>query len=98
MLADPHHDQQNQCSLQFVHSFTIVCKIHSDMVFSHAEYRCHVHVRSDGLGCVIIADMDYPVRVAFTLINKVCLASFSQQYMDWGGGGTLYCSVSRFGK
>ncbi|XP_003383349.1 PREDICTED: synaptobrevin homolog YKT6-like [Amphimedon queenslandica] len=35
------------------------------------EYRCHVFVRSDGLACVAIADMDYPVRVAFTLMNKV---------------------------
>ena len=35
------------------------------------EYRCHVYVRSDNLSCVVIADMDYPVRVCFTLMNKV---------------------------
>ena len=35
------------------------------------DYRCHCYVRSDSLGCVIIADMDYPVRVVFTLMNKV---------------------------
>ena len=28
-------------------------------------------MRSDSLSCVIIADMDYPVRVIFTLMNKV---------------------------
>ena len=32
-------------------------------------------VRSDGLACVVIADMDYPVRVAFTLMNKVIISS-----------------------
>ncbi|XP_065919443.1 synaptobrevin homolog YKT6-like [Dysidea avara] len=35
------------------------------------DYRCHCYVRSDSLSCVIIADMDYPVRVVFTLMNKV---------------------------
>jgi synaptobrevin family protein YKT6 len=35
------------------------------------DYRCHVYVRSDNLSCVVIADLDYPVRVAFTLMNKV---------------------------
>ena len=38
---------------------------------SLAEYRCHVYVRSDLLACVVIADGDYPPRVAFTLMNKV---------------------------
>lgn len=33
-------------------------------------------MRSDSLSCVIIADMDYPVRVVFTLMNKV-----SKNYM-----------------
>lgn len=42
---------------------------------SLSEYRCHVFVRSDGLACVVIADMDYPVRVAFTLMNKVIISS-----------------------
>ena len=39
------------------------------------DYRCHCYVRSDSLGCVIIADMDYPVRVVFTLMNKVSKAT-----------------------
>ena len=37
------------------------------------EYKCHVYVRSDQLSCVIIGDQDYPVRVAFTLMNKVMI-------------------------
>ena len=36
-----------------------------------SEYMCHVHVRSDSLSCVVIADHDYPSRVCFTLMNKV---------------------------
>ena len=41
-----------------------------------ADYRCHVYVRSDSLACVIIADHDYPPRVCFTLMNKVCVCVF----------------------
>lgn len=41
------------------------------IMLSWLDYRCHCHVRSDSLSCVIIADMDYPVRVVFTLMNKV---------------------------
>jgi len=33
-------------------------------------YLCHVFVRSDGLGGVVVADRDYPQRVAYSLINK----------------------------
>lgn len=35
------------------------------------DYMCHVYVRSDGLGGVVISDAEYPNRVAHTLINKV---------------------------
>ncbi|XP_055889089.1 synaptobrevin homolog YKT6-like isoform X1 [Biomphalaria glabrata] len=35
------------------------------------EYICHVYVRSDNLSGVVIADHEYPQRVAHTLINKV---------------------------
>ena len=35
------------------------------------EYMCHVYVRSDGLAGVLIADHEYPQRVAHTLLNKV---------------------------
>ena len=48
--------------------------LHQIVVFIfHAEYRCHVFVRSDSLACVVIADHDYPPRVCFTLMNKVGL-------------------------
>ena len=36
-----------------------------------AEYVCHVFVRSDSLGGVVISDLEYPQRVVFTLLNKV---------------------------
>ncbi|GFO46266.1 synaptobrevin homolog ykt6-like [Plakobranchus ocellatus] len=35
------------------------------------EYICHVFVRSDNLSGVVIADHEYPQRVAHTLISKV---------------------------
>ncbi|XP_005396725.1 PREDICTED: synaptobrevin homolog YKT6 isoform X2 [Chinchilla lanigera] len=34
------------------------------------EYLCHVYVRSDGLAGVVIADSEYPARVAFSLLEK----------------------------
>ncbi|XP_004529454.1 synaptobrevin homolog YKT6 [Ceratitis capitata] len=34
-------------------------------------YMCHVYVRSDNLGGVLIADHEYPQRVAHTLITKI---------------------------
>ncbi|KAK3758080.1 hypothetical protein RRG08_006657 [Elysia crispata] len=42
------------------------------------EYICHVYVRSDNLSGVVIADHEYPQRVAHTLINKV-LEEFSEK-------------------
>ena len=37
------------------------------------EYMCHVYVRSDRLSSVLISDPEYPQRVAFSLLNKVCM-------------------------
>ncbi|XDV54802.1 hypothetical protein PO909_023013 [Leuciscus waleckii] len=34
------------------------------------EYLCHVYVRNDNLGGVVIADSEYPSRVCFTLLDK----------------------------
>ncbi|XP_045437060.1 synaptobrevin homolog YKT6 isoform X2 [Pipistrellus kuhlii] len=34
------------------------------------EYLCHVYVRNDSLAGVVIADSEYPSRVAFTLLEK----------------------------
>nr|KAF6267927.1 YKT6 v-SNARE-like protein [Pipistrellus kuhlii] len=42
------------------------------------EYLCHVYVRNDSLAGVVIADSEYPSRVAFTLLEKV-LDDFSKQ-------------------
>jgi synaptobrevin homolog YKT6 len=33
---------------------------------------CHVYVRSDNLSAVLVADHEYPGRVAHTLLTKVC--------------------------
>lgn len=37
------------------------------------EYLCHVYVRNDSLAGVVIADSEYPSRVAFSLLEKVSL-------------------------
>ncbi|DAZ95219.1 TPA: hypothetical protein N0F65_003454 [Lagenidium giganteum] len=37
----------------------------------HEEYTCHVHVRRDGLAGIVVADEEYPPRVAFALLNKL---------------------------
>ncbi|XP_058127095.1 synaptobrevin homolog YKT6 [Anopheles ziemanni] len=34
-------------------------------------YMCHVYVRADNLGAVLIADHEYPQRVGHTLLTKV---------------------------
>ncbi|XP_009859212.2 synaptobrevin homolog YKT6-like isoform X1 [Ciona intestinalis] len=36
------------------------------------EHLCHVYVREDRLAAVLISDEDYPRRVAFTVLTKVC--------------------------
>ncbi|KAK3735404.1 hypothetical protein QZH41_013391, partial [Actinostola sp. cb2023] len=35
------------------------------------EYSCHVYVRHDALAACVIADHEYPQRVAFGLLSKV---------------------------
>uniref|UniRef100_A0A8C6MM07 YKT6 v-SNARE homolog n=1 Tax=Nothobranchius furzeri TaxID=105023 RepID=A0A8C6MM07_NOTFU len=42
------------------------------------EYLCHVYVRNDNLGGVVIADTEYPQRVCFTLLEKV-----SKTFSKW---------------
>uniref|UniRef100_A0ABI7XEE8 YKT6 v-SNARE homolog n=1 Tax=Felis catus TaxID=9685 RepID=A0ABI7XEE8_FELCA len=51
------------------------------------EYLCHVYVRNDSLAGVVIADSEYPSRVAFTLLEKV-LDEFSKQVdrIEWPVG------------
>ncbi|GFS02665.1 synaptobrevin homolog YKT6-like [Elysia marginata] len=58
------------------------------------EYICHVYVRSDNLSGVVIADHEYPQRVAHTLINKV-LDEFSQKcpQQDWSKVREKYVTI-----
>eukprot|EP00456_Euglypha_rotunda_P090130 TRINITY_DN9420_c0_g1_i5.p1 TRINITY_DN9420_c0_g1~~TRINITY_DN9420_c0_g1_i5.p1 ORF type:complete len:228 (+),score=51.51 TRINITY_DN9420_c0_g1_i5:88-684(+) len=41
----------------------------------------HVYVRTDGLAGVVIADKEYPLRVAFSFLNKV-MSDFEKKYSD----------------
>eukprot|EP00071_Canis_lupus_P038675 XP_022272232.1 synaptobrevin homolog YKT6 [Canis lupus familiaris] len=50
------------------------------------EYLCHVYVRNDSLAGVVIADSEYPSRVAFTLLEKVSLRC-GQAGLGWTGVG-----------
>jgi synaptobrevin family protein YKT6 len=45
---------------------------------------CHVYVRADGLSAVLVSDVDYPNRVAHTLLTKV-MDDFSSK-QDWKSG------------
>lgn len=45
------------------------------------EYFCHVHVTADNLAGIVVADSDYPVTAAFSVINKV-LEDFQNQEGD----------------
>lgn len=42
-----------------------------------ADYMCTIYVRSDSLAAVLISDQEYPDRVGFTLLHKVCAISLS---------------------
>ncbi|XP_035674518.1 synaptobrevin homolog YKT6-like [Branchiostoma floridae] len=54
------------------------CREGSRSTVKEQEYMCHCYIRTDGLGGVLIADHEYPQRVAFTLLNKV-LDDFTQK-------------------
>lgn len=43
----------------------------------------HTYVRSDGLAGVVMADKEYPVRVAFTLITKEMAAYEERVGVNW---------------
>jgi synaptobrevin family protein YKT6 len=51
------------------------------------DYRCHVYVRSDNLGATLIADQEYPQRVAFTFLNKI-LDQYASDNPRSGGNWT----------
>lgn len=44
----------------------------TNFLINFTEYLCHVFVRNDSLAGVVVADKEYPSRVAFTLLGKVC--------------------------
>lgn len=62
------------------------------------EYLCHVYVRSDSLAGVVIADSEYPSRVAFSLLEKV-LDEFSKQVdrIEWPVGSPETINFSNLG-
>lgn len=41
------------------------------LTFVNVDYVGHCYARSEGLAALIISDGEYPVRVAFSLLNKV---------------------------
>ncbi|KNC71439.1 hypothetical protein SARC_16023, partial [Sphaeroforma arctica JP610] len=43
------------------------------------NYVCHCQCRLDNLECVVVADKEYPSRVAFGLIAQI-MDDFSKQY------------------
>eukprot|EP00033_Pygsuia_biforma_P002989 GCRY01003290.1.p1 GENE.GCRY01003290.1~~GCRY01003290.1.p1 ORF type:complete len:206 (+),score=32.19 GCRY01003290.1:133-750(+) len=47
----------------------------------HQDYLCHVHSRLDGISGVVIADHEYPQRVAFSLLSKLG-EEFKKKYSD----------------
>jgi synaptobrevin family protein YKT6 len=46
------------------------------------DYVGHVYVRSEGISAVLITDKSYPVRPAFTLLNKICDDFLSQHSIN----------------
>lgn len=46
------------------------------------EYVGHVFVRPEGVAGVLITDKAYPIRPAFTLLNKICEEFLSQHSID----------------
>lgn len=42
------------------------------------DYNCHCYVRPDGLGGIVVADMEYPPRVAFATLSTL-MNEFDQQ-------------------
>lgn len=65
--------------------------------FFLTEYLCHVYVRNDCLGGVVIADNEYPSRVCFTLLDKVGLSGnkwFSVLFGMLRSACKVFCRLS----
>lgn len=51
------------------------------------EYMCHASIREERMGVIVIADHEYPRRVVFNLMSKICDDFMSKVPMkDWQGG------------
>ena len=35
------------------------------------DYMAHVYVRPDGLAAVLVTDVEYPARTAFSVLNRI---------------------------
>nr|CAG4646597.1 EOG090X0E6P [Macrothrix elegans] len=59
------------------------------------EYMCHIYMRSDGLTAVVVADHEYPQRVAHTILTKV-LDDFSARVEShlWSEGNAACTAYS----
>jgi synaptobrevin family protein YKT6 len=49
----------------------------------HEQYTVHIHLRTDGLGCVFVADQEYPQRVAYSSMNQLLLDFHELQRDTW---------------
>ncbi|GBG24558.1 Synaptobrevin-like YKT6 [Hondaea fermentalgiana] len=49
----------------------------------HEGNNVHTYLRSDGLGCAVVADAEYPERVAFTIMSKLIEQFHSQYAQQW---------------
>merc|ERR1711924_308750 len=49
----------------------------------HDQYVAYCRVRPDGLGCTVLADLEYDQRIAFGMAEK-CIDDFLEQYpIEW---------------
>jgi len=53
------------------------------MSVEHENYVVHIHVRGDGLSGVVVADAEYPSRVAFTALNSLLLGFHELHGEEW---------------
>jgi synaptobrevin family protein YKT6 len=53
------------------------------MSIEHESYVVHIHLRSDGLAGVVVADAEYHSRVAFTIINQLLLQFHELHSETW---------------
>jgi len=47
--------------------------------------RCHSWVHPEGIGAAVLVDNEYPMRVAFTLLNEVVKIFMEQKQGKWEG-------------